>query len=248
MIVESERSLNRVSRPPLVPWQGGTSVAQDSERPTGVAVVTGDDVHGGRAYLCDRQNHCIDVVGRDSLPIFSFGGHGSGPCRFDTPTDVAVVWLDHADADARALSSALLVVTDRNNHRIQIFETDGVPVATIDGRTGGSAPSTWPARAGWPYFRLASAVPKFSFPTRLAWHAPFLEITCAGGSVVRFDLAMAMLPDFETFLEWAPGGVINHALQDFTNDPSRSDIPDACLLAMTDRVQLWEETMGNLRP
>jgi hypothetical protein len=30
--------------------------------------------------------------------------------RLDTPTDVAVVWLDGADADTRALSLALLVV------------------------------------------------------------------------------------------------------------------------------------------
>jgi hypothetical protein len=218
------------------------TASSDPGRAIGLALVTGSDVPAGRAYLCDPRNHTVDVVDLDNRPIFSFGGRGRRLGQLDTPTDVAVVWLTQEDRSHGTLNEALLVVADRGNHRVQLFELDGVPVAAIDGVRGRRAPGSWPLYAGSPYFRLARATPRFLLPSRLAWHAPYLDVTCEGGSIVRLDLGGTRLPGFETWLRNAPRKELKEALEFFTSNPARAIVPDTCLLAIVQRIQPFTPT------
>ncbi len=188
--------------------------------------------HGGRLYLCDPLNHCIDVVASSGRPLVSFGSRGCGLGQFDGPADLAIVWLDQQDGEP---VWPLLAIADRGNHRIQLLETDGVPVAAIEGRAGARRPARPSRRRGWPYFRLADAIPSFVEPVGLAWAPPVLAVSCADGSSVRIDLALSLLPDFDTFLEWAPATVLQHAVADLAGDPARG-IPDALLLRMLQKL------------
>jgi len=188
--------------------------------------------HGGRLYLCDPLNHCIDVVASSGRPLVSFGSRGRGLGQFDGPADLAVVWLDQQDGEP---VWPLLAIADRGNHRIQLLETDGVPLAAIEGRAGSRAPARPGSRRGWPYFRLADAVPYFVEPVGLAWAPPFLAVSCADGASVRIDLALSLLPDFDAFLEWAPATVLRHAVAELAAAGARG-VPDAVLFRMLQKL------------
>jgi hypothetical protein len=213
------------------------TVPSDVERPIGVALIASPDLAGGRAYLCDPESHLIHVLDQDYQPLFSFGGFGSNPGQFDTPTDVAIVWMDAASPADCSAENAVLVVADRGNSRIQVLELDGAPVCVIGPP---SAPSSstfagWPLRAGWPFFRLGAA-PQLTNPSRLEWRAPYLDVAC-GGTMVRVDLAAALLPDFKTWLAAAPAGTLRQAFRRFALDPHRAEVPNICLLEMAERLQ-----------
>jgi hypothetical protein len=211
----------------------GTTWHQD--RRCGMAVVASDDPSGGRIYLCDPVAHAIHVLDQRRRPLFSFGGFGRRLGQFDTPTDVAIAWTEPGGPSA-STDVAVLAVADRGNHRVQLFELDGAPLGAVGDGQRESSPSRWPARAGWPFFRLGS-MPPFPFPSRIEWHAPYLDIACMGTVMVRLDLAVALLPDFTTWIADAPISVLQQAFRRFTADADLAEIPDWCLLDIVERLQ-----------
>jgi hypothetical protein len=212
------------------------TTASNRDRPIGVALIASPDLPGGRVFLCDPSAHVINVLDHNHQPVFAFGGFGSRLGQFDRPTDVAIVWIDTVDPDAPTADSAILVVADRGNHRLQMFDLDGAPVGAIGGRLGASSTSRCPDRSGWPFFRLGS-VPSLPFPSRLEWRTPYLDVAC-GGTMVRLDLAAALLPDFHAWIADASPLVLRQAFDWFAADPTRSNLPDWC----------WYEIMERLNP
>jgi hypothetical protein len=211
----------------------------DRERPIGVALIASPDLYGGRAYLCDPDAHCIHVLDQDYRPVFSFGGYGSSLGQFDTPTDVAIIWIDVSAPAECTADTAVLVVADSGNHRLQLFDLDGVAIGVLGGGTVGIAAwssAGWPIRAGWPFFRLAD-LPVLAFPSRLEWRAPYLDVACSGATMVRLDLAAALLPDFRAWVQEAPPSALRQAFRRFASDPTRADVPAACLLQIVERLQ-----------
>jgi len=208
----------------------------DQDRPVGMAVASSDDPSGGRIYLCDPVAHAIHVLDAYHRPMFSFGGFGSRLGQFDTPTDIAIAWTEPVAAAAAATDFAVLAVADRGNHRVQLFELDGAPLGAIGDRARESPPSRWPARTGWPFFRLGP-MPPCPFPSRLEWHSPYLDVACMGTVMVRLDLGVALLQDFATWIADAPIVVLQQAFRRFTVDADLAEIPDWCLLEIVERLQ-----------
>lgn len=60
--------------------------------------------------VCDSGNHRIQVLKLNGEFVAKFGTRGSELGEFDEPGSIAV------------LSDGRIVVSDANNHRIQIFE------------------------------------------------------------------------------------------------------------------------------
>ena len=208
----------------------------DQERPIGIALIASPDLQGGRAYHCDPEGHCIDVLDQDYRPLFSFGGHGSHLGQFDSPSDIAIVWLDETMQAERTADTAVLVVADCGNHRLQVCELDGAPICAIGGPSAGHASTGWPTRAGYPFFRLAGPAPLLS-PSRLEWRSPYLDVVCAGTTMVRVDLASALLPDFKTWVRDAPPAELRKAFRRFALHPDRAEVPAACLVDIAERLQ-----------
>jgi hypothetical protein len=197
---------------------------------------------GGRIYLCDADAHCVNVLSPCGQPIFSFGGRGSGPGQFEEPSDIAPVWIEAADAiadmdtdGAPSLDSLMLAVSDRGNHRVQLFELDGSPLGVVGGDPVDPLPCREPSRAGWPFFRIGG-VPLLPFPSRLQWRPPYLDVTCAS-SVVRVDLASALLPDFDAWIAGAPLEVLCQAFDQFTVGVGGRDVPVWHLYEIAERLQ-----------
>ena len=209
--------------------------ACDRSRPTGTTYVAGADCPGGRIYICDPQTHTIDVLDRNGRPLFSFGGFGSRLGQFDTPTDVAIIRLDTADSSGETIDTRLLIVADQGNHRLQLFELDGVAIGEIGGHAGAWIPGRFPLPTGSPFFRLGD-VPPLPFPSRLEWRAPYLDVACAG-TAIRLDLAVVLLPDFATWIADASRAELRLAFLRFASDPNRFDIPEACLQEIAGRLQ-----------
>jgi len=207
------------------------SVRAFDKRPAGIACAASSE-HGDRTYLCDSIGHMIHVLDLEGRPLFSFGGFGSGLGQLDTPSDVAIVGLDTGDPDVDA---ELLVVTDRGNHRLQLFEMDGTVIGQIGGHDGSWSTGRVSASAGSPFFKLGD-VPPLPFPSRLDWRAPYLDVACAGGSI-RLDLAAAFLPDFKSWVAQAPADELQTAFLHFTSNPYRAELPASCLDAIVDRIQ-----------
>jgi hypothetical protein len=204
-------------------------------RPTGIASVASADFPGGRIYVCDPDTHIIDVLDQNGRPLFSFGGFGSGLGQLDTPTDVAVVRLNAADPTGQAVDTALLVVADHGNHRLQLFELDGAVIGEVGGHAGAWTPGRFSIPTGSPFFRLGD-IPPLPFPSRLEWRAPYLDVACAG-TVIRLDLAAVLLPDFTAWIADASLTDLRLAFLRFGMDPNRADIPESCLYEIMERLQ-----------
>lgn len=219
----------RVTSSPAV----AVMMASNQDRPTGVALIASADLPGGLVLLCDPSAHVINVLDHNHQPVFAFGGFGSRLGQFDRPTDVAIVWIDMVDPDAPTADSAILVVVDRGDNRLQLFELDGAP---IGGGLGASSTSRRPDRSGWPFFRLGS-VPSLPFPSRPEWRTPYLDVAC-GGTMVQLALAAALLPNFHAWIADASPLVLRQAFDWYAADPTRSNLPDWC----------WYEIMERLIP
>src|SRR5262245_49876875 len=106
----------------------------DIDRPAGLAMLLwSNQSGGGRAFMCDPEAHCIDVIDPDTRPLFCFGGFGDRPGQFNEPSDVLVVPADELLA-AFTDERALIAVADRGNDRVQLFEPDGVVLAVLSGK------------------------------------------------------------------------------------------------------------------
>jgi len=141
---------------------------------------------GGRAFMCDPAAHCIDVVDQTARPMFSFGRLGYQPGEFNEPSDVIVLptdgWLELVTE-----APALVAVADRGNHRVQIFELDGVLLAVL--KPGRHVRGLAGRTLSSPLFVELDGLIQ---PSRLAWRAPWLEITTYGQRLVRRQLAHAL--------------------------------------------------------
>ncbi len=171
--------------------------AGERRLPRGLAVVAGDTTRTTRVFVCDPWNHRIQVLDGDGGLQFAFGGQGRREGQFDHPTDVAIVRPrfagERGDADDGEM---LLAVADAGNGRVQVFELDGSFVAAFGTPEPPAAGASGFTRDGWPFFRTG-AHPHLPSPTTLAWRSPCLDVTCADGRIVRVDLAVAVLPEFE---------------------------------------------------
>ncbi|MDE3155858.1 MAG: NHL repeat-containing protein [Acidobacteriota bacterium] len=166
--------------------------------PRGIAVFAHPESGETRVYVCDAGNHRIQVLSAEGQPLGAFGGFGAGAGLFNAPTAIAVATPDFGDGqgEGEAGPDPLLVVADQRNNRLQVFEPDGQHVAVI-GATD-PRPGRPLSRTGWPHFRLGTH-PWLHEPTHLSWEDEELIVVSSSGDVVRLDLAVALLPDFETW-------------------------------------------------
>ena len=83
----------------------------------------GVTLHNNQVYVCDRDNHRIQVFDLDLNFIQSIGSHGKGRGEFDRPLDVKF------DTDGYMyvadLSNARVQVLDRSGHFIRVFGEEG---------------------------------------------------------------------------------------------------------------------------
>ena len=158
----------------------------DLDRPAGLAMVLWTEQGRGWAYVCDPVGHAIDVIDQDARPMFSFGAYGDRPGQFNQPSDVVVL---PADPWLRSVTSgpAVVAVADRGNHRVQLFEPDGLLLAVMAPRVPVRSLED-EASVRFLEIELDGLV----HPTRLAWKGSWLEITNYDQSGVRVDLADAL--------------------------------------------------------
>ena len=159
------------------------------------AVVPGPTARDTRVYACDPQHDAIAVFDGDGRCVMAFGGHGSRPGQFRTPAAIALVRPQFAGEAPAADLEPLVAVADQGNHRVQIFAMDGTLVACVGHKAAnGFLPRHW---------RWVGVEPAFDHPYGLAWTAPYLDVTCTGGRLVRLNLADAMGPSSGVHAECA---------------------------------------------
>jgi hypothetical protein len=142
-----------------------------------------------RVYVCDPAGHFVHVLDHAAAPLFSFGGFGDRPGQFNGPSDVTVVSTSGSTTGA-GNELALIAVADRGNHRVQLFDPEGVLVAVLAAEA---------ECEGWPRFSTAQwlRVPCLVEPSALEWRAPFLEVTTANERAVRVEIGAELLQAVE---------------------------------------------------
>ena len=96
----------------------GTFIASVGSRGSGKLqfnspyAVAGDE-RGKKIYVCDTNNHRIQVLNFDLSYHSSFGSCGTGPQQFNTPEGIAID------------SHQNVFVADFHNHRVQVFNSEG---------------------------------------------------------------------------------------------------------------------------
>jgi DNA-binding beta-propeller fold protein YncE len=218
-------------------WSFGRlgSGAGELRHPRGLALVAGPTPAETQLFVADSGNHRIQVFDATGRPLLAFGSAGTGVGQFDMPSDVAVVRPEFAGEDADAVAGgpcAWVAVADRWNNRVQVFAADGTCVGQVGGNRPAGTVRPGAERAGWPFFRVG-VEPTFWFPVRLDWQAPSLGVESANGQVVRFDLAVALLPDFDTWLASATPEDLQAARSTF-GARNRDVLPGADVLAAID--------------
>ena len=217
--VDGERHRIVVHEPGGRRWSFGRRGPGPGElqAPGGVAILPEHRPEGARLFVADTGNHRIQVFDGLGRPLLAFGGQGSTAGRFYGPSGVALARPDLPwEGRAGEPGPAVLVVADEGNNRLQVFDLDFGWLATI-----GTAPSGPAASArehvtqGWPFFRVAPAVP-LDAPARLEWRAPWLLVGTSDARRVRIDLAGAMLPQLDEWLDRAPRAERDHACRYFT--------------------------------
>jgi hypothetical protein len=148
---------------------------------------------------CDPAEHHICVVDAEGALLEVFGEHGSLPGQFDQPSDVIVVSPRFDGEDAGVARLDLLVVADRGNHRLQVFEPEGQLVAIIGAPSPSDAGAASGGREGWPFFRPGPHA-YLHDPAQLRWEDPWLVVIDGAGRETRVDLAEALLPSFDEWL------------------------------------------------
>ena len=73
----------------------------------------GITIHNNYVYVCDSDNHCIQVFDMDLNFIKSIGSHGKGEGEFDSPEDI------------KFDTSGNMYVADLDNYRVQVLDSSG---------------------------------------------------------------------------------------------------------------------------
>jgi hypothetical protein len=202
------------------------AVAARAPRPAPAAPLT-----RGRTFACCPESHQIAVIDASGRLCEVFGEAGQGPGQFDRPSHVIVVSPRFEGEDTHVDGIDLVAVADRGNNRVQIFEPEGQLVATIGGADAAGMPAEWrDARAGWPFFRVGGD-PRLTAPVRLEWADPLLVVVGADGSRTPIDLAAALLPSFDAWLQTASRPMLAAAHHHFRHKV-RSDMLAAPLAAI----------------
>ncbi|HYE04782.1 MAG TPA: hypothetical protein VEL07_04595 [Planctomycetota bacterium] len=100
------------------PTEAQVYASAEPYRPTWVAVAPNGDFYVTDGYGAGYIHH----YRQDRTWVRTFGGGGAEPGRFQTPHGVMI--------DARR-DPAVLLVADRESHRIQVLGLDGTPVSVI---------------------------------------------------------------------------------------------------------------------
>ena len=79
-----------------------------------------------KLYVCDRENHRVQILNTELEYVNSFGCRGYGDGRFNCPNDIA---QDRAGN---------LYVTDRYNNRVQVFDCKGQFLSTFSKKDAAS--------------------------------------------------------------------------------------------------------------
>lgn len=174
----------------------------------------------GRRFACDPDAHHVCVVDADGRLLEAFGEAGSLPGQFLRPSDVIVVAPRFHGEDAPTDRLELVAVADRGNDRVQVFEPQGQLVAILQSEAGPHGETEGGARAGWPFFRLGPAA-AIADPVRLEWQDPNLIVIAASGRRTTIDLATALLPSFDAWLEAASMPMLTAAHHHFRHKVRR---------------------------
>ena len=101
-------------------WPEASGIYQDEGQYNPTAVAVGPD---GRIFAADGYGRSwIHLYDKDRKYVKSFGGPGTAPGKLQTPHGI---WLDGRGKEP------LLLVCDRENHRLQWFTMDGAHVRTM---------------------------------------------------------------------------------------------------------------------
>jgi hypothetical protein len=203
-----------------------------SRRRTGLAEA--GDIH----VACDPAAHQICVVDGEGWPLEVFGEHGSLPGQFDRPSDVIVVSPRFDGEDSYADRLDLLVVADRGNQRLQVFEPEGQLVAIIGAARPGEAGATSGRREGWPFFRPGPHA-WLHDPTWLRWEDPWLVVVDGDGRETRVDLAEALLPSFDEWLAAAAMPMLASAHHHFRHKVRNDSLAEPLAAIETELGRAW---------
>ena len=99
------------------------------KNPTAVAV----NHINGKLYICDRQNHRIQILKSDLTFSGIFGSYGSDEGQFNCPRDVA---FD---------STGNVYVADTEGHRVQVFTAEGKFLRRFGKKGGGDGELKFPS-------------------------------------------------------------------------------------------------------
>lgn len=122
-------------------------------------------------FSCETAEHVVAVGDADGMPLFAFGGFGRQPGRFDSPIDATLVRPEfYGEPPLGVVDTLYLAVADYGNARVQVFDLQGVLVASLSDELDG-----------------------IGKPCRLTWRAPFLEVEGVDGVRTRIHLGAALL-------------------------------------------------------
>jgi hypothetical protein len=192
-----------------------------------------------RRFACDPVAHQVCVVDADGRLLEAFGEPGSLPGQFLEPADAVVVSPRFHGEDASDRPE-LVAVADRGNRRVQVFEPHGQLVAILGNETP-ATPDIDRGRAGWPFFRLGSTS-LAGDPVSLDWQDPYLVVTDSTGCRTSIDLAAALLPSFDDWLDAATVPMLSAAHHHFRHKVRGDDLAAPLAAIETALGRYWLET------
>ena len=94
-------------------------IGQEEVKEDGFNFPRGVTQHNNQVYVCDTNNHCIQVFDLNLNFVRSIGSHGKGRCEFNKPYDVK---LDTAGN---------IFIADCVNSRVQVLDNSGNFIRTL---------------------------------------------------------------------------------------------------------------------